>query len=433
MKKLLIILLLLPCFSWATNYYVSTSGNDANPGTIGSPFRNWQKLRDVLTPGDTGFIRGGTYVPTTATTVFKHCDWDGIVGTSGSPIVIQNYPGEIPIYDFTGFVLTVDDSFAVFMTNCAYLKVKGLRATGFAQISTGAGVSRGWGLDDSPNCTIENCIVDNMGGTGFQIGFNNTALQIINCDSYRNADNFSGYGGADGFGANGGITGTDVTFTNCRAWWNSDDGFDAFNTDIVITFTGCQAFWNGYRPGTFITGGDGNGYKLGPTTTVPLASVSRYCYNSLAFENRETGFNQNTAETQFVMQGNTSIGNGQNGFNFSWYPSYAQPFYNNVAWANRSAEIDEAGGNVAGSNNTWDGVVSVGANDFQNLSSQGMGNPRSADGSIPISNYATLKRGSDLINAGINVGFPYYNSLRSNNPDMGYKQTNTLPELDFKK
>ena len=42
-------------------YYVSTSGNDANPGSQTQAFRTIRKGLSVLGPGDTLYVRGGTY------------------------------------------------------------------------------------------------------------------------------------------------------------------------------------------------------------------------------------------------------------------------------------------------------------------------------------------------------------------------------------
>ncbi|MFD4022175.1 hypothetical protein ACFWRV_01445 [Streptomyces sp. NPDC058576] len=42
-------------------YYVATSGSDENPGTLRKPFRTIQKCADLVVPGDTCAIRGGTY------------------------------------------------------------------------------------------------------------------------------------------------------------------------------------------------------------------------------------------------------------------------------------------------------------------------------------------------------------------------------------
>src|SRR3954452_14859908 len=44
-----------------SSYFVSTSGDDGNPGTLSAPFRTIQQAADVADPGDTVFIRGGTY------------------------------------------------------------------------------------------------------------------------------------------------------------------------------------------------------------------------------------------------------------------------------------------------------------------------------------------------------------------------------------
>jgi len=74
----------------ANFYYVSTSGNDSNPGTLALPFRTIQKGVSVLTPGDTLFVRGGTYLETISI---------GVSGSSTAPITISSFPGETPIID----------------------------------------------------------------------------------------------------------------------------------------------------------------------------------------------------------------------------------------------------------------------------------------------------------------------------------------------
>lgn len=42
-------------------YYVSPTGNDANPGTASAPFRTFAKANSVLTPGSTLYIYAGVY------------------------------------------------------------------------------------------------------------------------------------------------------------------------------------------------------------------------------------------------------------------------------------------------------------------------------------------------------------------------------------
>jgi hypothetical protein len=67
-------------------YYVSTKGSDTNPGkSLISPLRTIQKAVDVAQPGDTIFVRGGTYRETVTTSRS---------GTATALITIQNYQKE---------------------------------------------------------------------------------------------------------------------------------------------------------------------------------------------------------------------------------------------------------------------------------------------------------------------------------------------------
>jgi len=44
-----------------TNYYVSTTGNNSNNGSLSSPWQTIQFGVNQLSAGDTLFIRGGNY------------------------------------------------------------------------------------------------------------------------------------------------------------------------------------------------------------------------------------------------------------------------------------------------------------------------------------------------------------------------------------
>lgn len=43
-------------------YYVSPKGNDGGSGTIELPFSTIQRAQSVCVPGDTVYIRGGSYI-----------------------------------------------------------------------------------------------------------------------------------------------------------------------------------------------------------------------------------------------------------------------------------------------------------------------------------------------------------------------------------
>ena len=81
------------CLCGAQPYFVSPSGDDANPGTLEKPFATLQRAQQAARQkrGDV-FLRGGTYyLP--ATLVFTAQD----SGTKDAPVVFQNYQGEKPV------------------------------------------------------------------------------------------------------------------------------------------------------------------------------------------------------------------------------------------------------------------------------------------------------------------------------------------------
>ena len=67
------------------------------------------------------------------------------------------------------------------------------------------------------------------------------------------------------------------------------------------------------------------------------------------------------------------------------------------------------------SNNWFTLPVTVNAADFQSLDASQMTLPRKADGSLPDITFMHLTSGSDLIDAGLNVGLPYNGAA----PDLG--------------
>ncbi|OGZ27290.1 MAG: hypothetical protein A2365_01080, partial [Candidatus Nealsonbacteria bacterium RIFOXYB1_FULL_40_15] len=68
-----------------TDYYVSPSGNDNNPGTLSQPFKTVQKCADIAMPGETCYLRQGTYRETVT---------PANSGNSTAPITFKSYPGE---------------------------------------------------------------------------------------------------------------------------------------------------------------------------------------------------------------------------------------------------------------------------------------------------------------------------------------------------
>jgi hypothetical protein len=71
-------------------YYVAVGGSNEAPGTKGQPWATIGHAVEQLRPGDTLFVRGGTY--------FERPEIN-VSGTAAAPITIQAYPGEFPVID----------------------------------------------------------------------------------------------------------------------------------------------------------------------------------------------------------------------------------------------------------------------------------------------------------------------------------------------
>lgn len=104
-------------FAQTTNYYVSSVGNDNNPGTFEKPFKTIKKACDLVMPGGIIYVRGGIYNERIE------------ILSSGSEeegyINITNYPGENPILE--GNELTVPEAHTgmVFIENKSYIRISG--------------------------------------------------------------------------------------------------------------------------------------------------------------------------------------------------------------------------------------------------------------------------------------------------------------------
>ena len=99
-------------------YYVATTGDDDNPGTIDLPWQTVQKAANILVAGDTVYIRAGTYpeqvIPQNS-------------GSAGQHITYAAYPGETATLDGSGIILP-DDLVGLFhIAGKVYICVSGLR------------------------------------------------------------------------------------------------------------------------------------------------------------------------------------------------------------------------------------------------------------------------------------------------------------------
>ncbi len=98
------------------NYYVSVSGNDANPGTLALPWRHIQYAMDRVGAGSTVNVMTGVY---NETVTFHNSG-----SASGGYLVLQNYAGNTPVIDGTGLPISGETGLVV-IENKAYVKLIG--------------------------------------------------------------------------------------------------------------------------------------------------------------------------------------------------------------------------------------------------------------------------------------------------------------------
>lgn len=85
----LVILIAAPLM--AAEYYLSPSGDDANPGTLDRPWQTLDHADEVLTSGDVLFCRGGEFT-----------DLHDAFQPKAPNITVTNYPGDSPVFRTIG-------------------------------------------------------------------------------------------------------------------------------------------------------------------------------------------------------------------------------------------------------------------------------------------------------------------------------------------
>lgn len=401
-KKIILLLFitLITSLVYPKSIFVATNGNDLNTGTLNSPFLTIGKGINSMVPGDTVFIRGGVYTLSTTISISK-------AGSDTAWYYIFAYPGERPLLDFT----TQSSSDGIKL-NGKYFHLYGIDVKNSAH--------NGIAVNGSYN-TVENCRVYENRNTGLQLGNGASYNKIINCDSYFNFDPPLG-GNADGFAPKLDV-GTGNYFYGCRAWQNSDDGWDGYMRpadNMTTTIENCWAFMNGYlKDGSPISSGNGNGFKLGGGDNTNRDSLrhNMILKNCLTFDNRVKGFDQNNNRGSMSLLNCTGYRNGAENYKISSFirASESLSVKNCIELGNKVSLANYA----MLKTNSWMSPLSASESDFISLDTSGVRGPRKEDGSLPDISFMHLAANSKLINAGTDIGLPF-NGVA---PDLGAFET----------
>ncbi|MGA4992555.1 right-handed parallel beta-helix repeat-containing protein [Nonomuraea bangladeshensis] len=404
-------------------YYVAPNGNDSAAGTQAAPFASIARAQTAAQPGDTVYLRGGTYTYTRAnsTCSSRTARVDAITlnksGSPGNPIRYWAYPGEKPVFDFSR--MTDDCRIKGLSVTGNHIHLKGLEARGVPQNNNLNAESWGIWVSGSDN-VFEQIDTHHHMGTGLFISGGGGNL-VLNSDAHDNYDPNSSDGpgeNADGFGAHYTPAGRPANvFRGCRSWWNADDGYDLISTYSPVTIENSWSWRNGYQPGTTTPSGNGVGFKMGGFGAEYDAGAVKHTVRfSVAFLNKAAGFYSNHHPVANDYFNNTGYGNRPDfnmlGIDASGAAVGRGNLRNNLAYTGTLTS------NMAGTSsayNSWDLGLPLSDSQFQSVSTAGWDAPRQADGSLPALPHLRLAANSTLIDKGVDVGLPYAGRA----PDLG--------------
>lgn len=385
----LVVMTTTPIVAKAADFYMSPSGNDANPGTNAKPFKSLTKAQAAAKSGDTVYVMGGIYKNFSIAS--SDSNYNYIHDITKSNITYRAYSSkDVPVFDFSG--TTTAKRVAGFrvksgVTGVTFLcmKVTGVPVGSQKQ-------SECFRIEGSATFNQVTCYNANANGFYF---CNNGTGKVIKCDAYNlYTSNSTSNSNTDGFGAHG----KGVTFQQCRAWACGDDGFDAITSKGANTFEECWAF-------NMNKGGDSNGFKIGGygSGTVPSSVPIHTVKNCLAVNNSSNGFYANHQPGQAaIWTNNTAYGN--KGANYNMLERVSKSNATDIAGTREvlrynislNGSIKNIGNGSKVENCSWNSGYSCTKDDFVSLDVSQLTKERGANGVLPTITFMNLKSGSDL-------------------------------------
>ncbi len=303
---LMVLVLVGISSSWAITRYASPAGVSLSGRSMETP-GELRFMMSKLQPGDTLLLLDGQYD-------LEHTIVLNVKASPDKWVVICPVRGARPILDFRGQ-----------QNNQNGVKVSGAHIL-IKDITIRYAGKKGIWLENASYCRLENLDVYGCCDSGIQLRKGGHNL-VMNCDSHDNFDYQAGGGNADGFAdKQGGDAFAGNTYIGCRAWNNSDDGWDSFQREtkdgVPTMYLFCVTYNNGpaefdltNHPRAngvdrelpclagkdlqhFPNGGNPNGFKLGGQgkenkATGEYTRHHTVLMNCLAVGHRKKGFDQN--------------------------------------------------------------------------------------------------------------------------------------------
>jgi len=379
--------------SMATVRYASPSGHDREGLSAATP-GDLRAMIGLLKPGDRLLLLDGQYDLTEKIFIPQS-------GRPDSLITICAAPGAHPVFDFRNQPNGEGNNGIQLKGSYFHLKGFTVRYAGYKGI---------W-LEYAHHCLLELLDVYGCCNAGIQIrkgGYNT----VLNCDAHDNFDYQDKGGNADGFAdKQGGGAFPGNIYIGCRAWHNSDDGWDSYQrttADGVPTlYVNCIAYENGLEyfdlsnhPRVlgvdsalacfkgkdlkrFPNGGNPNGFKVGGKGTKHDVVLT----GCIAVGHRLKGFDQNHNAGSIRLVNCTAYHNFIN-YGFGNDEACQLEIYNSISLEPTDGQhlLTPPNGSTTQGGNSWNEGHAVDTADFGSLDVERyILAPRQADGSLPPS------------------------------------------------
>ncbi|MBR1394397.1 MAG: right-handed parallel beta-helix repeat-containing protein [Prevotella sp.] len=442
-------------------FWCSPDGDDATAdGSQEKPFFSLQRAANLAGPGDTIIMKGGTYVYNARVNI-------GNCGTKEKLITLKCADGRA-VLDFSampyhkhsdnpqqGIRLTASywHFYHIDICNASDngLLIERESADGFPE-------------NQAHDNLIEACNFYKNGDTGLQMKNLASFNRVINCDSYLNCDEDEG--DADGFAPKISV-GDGNYFYGCRAWANSDDGWDVFykkesgqKDNVCVILENCIAYKNGFLDlQTIAPSGNGNGFKCGSDQ----GAMNVFMNRCLAIHNKAKGFDQNHNAGDIILNNCTGMTSkalcGDKTYSYRIYEEIASDhevrLTNCIAINDNDAtdKRDKQGNIKDGEHGKYGqyGRFEVDASldrlsivncEFQKAdptqfvsitNDEELIGERQENGELPETTFAHLVDGSPLIDAGVKIDATTYRGIQVNGiefadeaPDLGAYEKGTI-------
>lgn len=330
------------------------------------------------------------------------------------PITYRAYQDEKPVFDCSD-VKPPRQRVTAFYVSGSWLRLQGIEVIGVQVTITTHTQSICFESQGSHNIFERLAMHDGQAIGIYHVrGSDNL---FLNCDAWNNWDHTSedGKGGnVDGFGCHPTRGSTGNVFRGCRAWFNSDDGYDCISAQEPVTFENCWAAYNG-RSADGKKLADGNGFKAGGygshvANELPNPIPRHVVRGCLAVGNKASGFYANHHPGGCDWIHNTAFRNGTN-FNMlgrladnrTDIDGTGHKLVNNLSYGSRRdlTAINSAKCELSG--NSFTLGLKLTDKDFISLDESELTLPRQAGGSLPAIQFMRPASGSPLIDSGIKL------------------------------